>query len=75
MDYVNDKLQGFSYFQLSHLLEELKRDKKAFKINSVDVPKGLQSLINKTLAEIEKRAELIPTEKVQNDLQFNYTLI
>jgi hypothetical protein len=75
MDYINDKLQSLNYWELSCLLSSLKRDKQAFITSEIETPKQIQGLINKTWQEIEKRAELIPSEMLKNDLKFNYTLM
>jgi hypothetical protein len=75
MGYINNKLDSLDYYQLSHLLTTLRRDKQSFFVCMMETPKHLTSLISKVIEEIEKRADLIPSEKVMNDLNFKYKLV
>ena len=65
---LKKKLEKLNYFELSHLLTVLRRDKQTFTVCLIKTPEHIDSLILKVIKEVERRALLIPSEKLLNDL-------
>ena len=68
MDYVSTKLKSLSYIELSNLIIVLKNDNKIFLKGLVNYSEVLSSLTKMALNELKRRADLIPSEKLFNDL-------
>jgi len=74
MRYIYDKLDTLNYYDLSKLLSFLRLRQKLFKITNINAPE-YDNLAKMVFEECNKRADLIPREKLKNDLEFNYILL
>ncbi len=71
MAYINDKISSLDYYQLTELLSVLEKDKKKYYFfGLLNAPEHLVSLISLVKEKQFKMAELIPTEKLLNDLNY-----
>jgi hypothetical protein len=68
MQRVQEILQSAHYFDLTLMLIDIERDIKAFKAGLLNHPEILAKTRQLIKSEIERRALLIPTEKLIYDL-------